>query len=165
MRLAIIILAIIGLSSCHTFRQVKSPTIVHDTIITKEKVHDTFATNTYIHDTIVGKQGADIVTYIHDTIIQKGGTRLIIKGNTVICHEDSLQFVISDLVRTKESQKTIIDSLSTQKIEKTIIISEQPKWYVRMWNKVKDIFAWIGVLFVLVSICYILFKIFKPKIL
>lgn len=172
-----LIVIIVVLSSCHTLKNVKHD--VKDSVVVK--VHDSVIYKTVINtkdsvvikDTAIGISSVSVGVILPfnskaDTTIRKGSSTLRRHidnaGNEHIdCNTDSLTIVINDLQLIVRQKSVVADSLnhtiqSTMLSHSDIQVKEvSQSWFGRTWQKVKNYFAWFGLLCLL----YLIFKIVK----
>ena len=170
------------LGSCHALKNVKHD--VKDSVVVK--VHDSVIYKTVINtkdsvvikDTAIGISSGSVGIILPfnskaDTTIRKGNSTLRRHidnaGNEHIdCNTDSLTIVINDLQLIVRQKSVVADSLNNT-IQSTILshsdiqIKEvSQSWFGRTWAKVKNYFAWFGLL-CLLHLIYKLYKLVRGR--
>lgn len=181
MRYIIIIAALLvmALPSCRMMKTVSRE--VRDSIVLK--THDTtivrYVTNSrdsvVIRDSVItikaGHTGFTLpVNSTTDTIIKKGHITLRRTVNNGIehidCNSDSLTLVVNNLTyrykevaRERDSIKSNLSSSDKTHTEVTVK-QVQKSWFGRLWDNVKNIFSWFGLICLVVIIVWIVKKFF-----
>lgn len=176
MRYIALIIAIALLPSCKALKNVSHD--VRDSVVIKtvdSVVYKTITTtkdSVVTHDSAIGISGNNASFDINynsttDTIIKKGNlrlTRTVNKGfEHIECNSDSLTIVVMDLQTIVRQKSNETDQLKTQLSnvskthEETTVKEQSASWFGRTWGKVKNTFAWVG----LITVLYVIFRIVK----
>jgi hypothetical protein len=177
-KLLFILSVVMFLMGCAaTKTSITSVTATHDTLMVHDTVqvvqHDSTYVDRYVHDSVLGLSGTSIGILADsnmDTVIVKGGVSLTMSHDKngkqhITCKEDSLTLVIHNLV----TEKTFLQrSLDSTKFSNTVmgrnsdvqVTKEKTKelpWYLQLWNKIRNVLAWIGV----AAVLYVVYRLLK----
>ena len=179
--LIVISLVLLWLTSCHTLKTVSHE--VRDSVVVRtiDSVVYHSVTNTkdsiVTHDSAIGISGASAsfdLAYnsTTDTVVKKGTlriTRYVNKGvEHIDCTSDSLTIVVMDLQtvirqKTSETDNLRLQLSSTAKTHTDIEVKAQADGLpARLWARVRNGFAWFGLLAAIALILWVLKKFVIP---